>query len=584
VLQSKQQDSVTMTNNKQSECNIEVPIISITNVNSNSSNNNNNNNNNNNGNNGNNNNNNNNNDNDSNNNVSISTMEYNSISTVQQQQQQQQQQQSSTMHVPAMQHHTRRYAPSLLPSTRSIGSPRPSNPSQIVQFNVGGTIFATSRDTLVSMSKLYTLKTQPFNAATAATPNEDTMNSHTFSEHTYDSDMEDNEYMENENFFTRLLDDSNNELAAKDQNGAYFIDRNKDYFQIILEFIRTGDLVLPFHCIEQKSGPDGLTIALMQSFVQKLIREADFYMIDISSQLYNIVGDGIYISEEIKSERKSICFFDKDPIFQPCSVFINGTIQAKALQDKELFICNGSLLMYNTDKELEYVLYPTVASSVSNDGTSSHIHFRQVGTSSYRQGISNMSTSNVIVVRDCKKFNKTFILKETTPPEKILLSHNKAYFNLSDYNHSILFEAIDNQHFNVIESCKDEVTSSDGITSQTITTPATPKKLFPEEIIIGSRYTFSRMRPLHGLFPDEDEDEDVITVNLAPSPVHHNNSSRDLKAQESSNIIGKTRMRVIKNNFIAKSKLNFIYIESRNRLYWCRGGKLSIFGLSNKSL
>lgn len=51
-----------------------------------------------------------------------------------------------------------------------------------------------------------------------------------------------------------------------------------------------------------------------QVFVQHLIREADFYMIDISDQLYNIVGDGLYVSEDLKggtNARRSLFFFDK---------------------------------------------------------------------------------------------------------------------------------------------------------------------------------------------------------------------------------------------------------------------------------
>jgi hypothetical protein len=64
----------------------------------------------------------------------------------------------------------------------------------------------------------------------------------------------------------------------------------------------------------------------MQVFAQKLIKEADFYMIDISDQLYNIVGDGVYVSEDLKGgSRRSLFFFDKDPIYKPvCFDFTNA--------------------------------------------------------------------------------------------------------------------------------------------------------------------------------------------------------------------------------------------------------------------
>jgi len=46
-----------------------------------------------------------------------------------------------------------------------------------------------------------------------------------------------------ENFFSKLL--SGMFGSTKDENGAYFIDRNGDYFVPILDFLRTGQLVIP---------------------------------------------------------------------------------------------------------------------------------------------------------------------------------------------------------------------------------------------------------------------------------------------------------------------------------------------------
>jgi len=397
------------------------------------------------------------------------------------------------------------------------------------------------------------------------------------------------------NFFTQLLQDSNEEMTVKDETGAYFIDRNKDYFGIILEFIRSGELNIPLAVASpgnnsgsnsaysyQQSNQTMFANPMTQSFVQKLICEADFYMIDISSQLYNIVGDGIYVSEDEKgSDKRCLLFFDKDPVFQPCSLFMNGAFRSESLHDKELYICNGSLLMYNSAGELEYVMYPTTATTSGNSTTSSYVHFRQSNNTGVSPGRGSMASTNVIVVRDCKRFNKNFILREAVPPSKILLSHDKAYFNLSDYNHSIRIEHIDSQHYLIIESFKDDgaPVPNDLLMHDVIGLATKPaKKALPQEMVIGNRYTFPRMRPLHGLFPDEDDENDDV-------PVSHGSSSSSTRSQhDSGKILSRTRMRVVKTNFIAKSKGNFMYIESRNRLYWHRGGKVLAFGLANKSL
>jgi hypothetical protein len=45
----------------------------------------------------------------------------------------------------------------------------------------------------------------------------------------------------------RMFCDQNRKLLVKDQNGEYFIDRNGKYFEPILDFYRTGELLIPSH-------------------------------------------------------------------------------------------------------------------------------------------------------------------------------------------------------------------------------------------------------------------------------------------------------------------------------------------------
>eukprot|EP01112_Ceratiomyxa_fruticulosa_P017831 TRINITY_DN5625_c0_g1_i1.p1 TRINITY_DN5625_c0_g1~~TRINITY_DN5625_c0_g1_i1.p1 ORF type:complete len:160 (-),score=10.66 TRINITY_DN5625_c0_g1_i1:59-538(-) len=94
--------------------------------------------------------------------------------------------------------------------------------SRIVKLNVGGVLFTTTSSTLTSHG---------------------------------------------ENFFSGLLSGRFGDL--KDENGAFFIDRNGEYFSHILEFLRTSELTVP------------------QGVDKKLIsREARFYSIE---SLYTMI-------------------------------------------------------------------------------------------------------------------------------------------------------------------------------------------------------------------------------------------------------------------------------------------------------
>lgn len=65
-----------------------------------------------------------------------------------------------------------------------------------------------------------------------------------------------------DNFFTTLF--SNKFPTLKDEDGAYFIDRDGEYFKPLLSFLRTGELRIP----------PGMSKVAVE-------REAHFYLIDI---------------------------------------------------------------------------------------------------------------------------------------------------------------------------------------------------------------------------------------------------------------------------------------------------------------
>lgn len=90
-------------------------------------------------------------------------------------------------------------------------------PAQLIRLNVGGRLFQTSSVTLASRG---------------------------------------------ENFFTLLT--SGRVPALKDENDAFFIDRNPEYFEPILEFLRSGRIVLP----------KGINTV-------QLYQEAQYYMVDM---------------------------------------------------------------------------------------------------------------------------------------------------------------------------------------------------------------------------------------------------------------------------------------------------------------
>jgi hypothetical protein len=79
-----------------------------------------------------------------------------------------------------------------------------------------------------------------------------------------------------ENFFSPLL--SGDIPSVKDDNGAYFVDRNGRFFEPILDFLRNGTLILP-----------------PSMSLESVLIEANFYGIDVMEGLGNI-QEGLYTS------------------------------------------------------------------------------------------------------------------------------------------------------------------------------------------------------------------------------------------------------------------------------------------------
>jgi len=100
----------------------------------------------------------------------------------------------------------------------------PIDKSNIIKINIGGTMFSTTNSTL-------------------------------FGHHLSPGQRQNN-------FFTSIL--SGKTASIKDENGAYFVDRDPTYFPVILEYLRTGVVNI-----------------LDDSLALAVYREADFYRIKL---------------------------------------------------------------------------------------------------------------------------------------------------------------------------------------------------------------------------------------------------------------------------------------------------------------
>lgn len=153
------------------------------------------------------------------------------------------------------------------------------NQSQIVKLNVGGKLFLTSSQTL-------------------------TMYSHTF--------------------FSSLL--SGRFSSTKDEQGAYFIDRNGEIFGVILDFMRTGEFLVPqnidIRMVEREARYYGLDDLVSQILILQMPQEPEI------TNTYIIRYDGYYLLKRKTGSKAAIAFRKLNNSF----IYSSGETAAETLE------------------------------------------------------------------------------------------------------------------------------------------------------------------------------------------------------------------------------------------------------------
>lgn len=166
-----------------------------------------------------------------------------------------------------------------------------SSSSKIIKLNIGGVLFCTTSSTLLGRG---------------------------------------------ENFFTALL--SGRFAASMDENGAYFIDRNGRTFEPLLDYLRTGTLIIP------------PTIPM-----ESVLIEASFFLIDISRALSGMFQQGLIVASSVAGLEPALLFMETDPN-NPLMVAVTGVMEGYLLFDHVCTIDQGKLVLRIPGKE--YHLQP----------------------------------------------------------------------------------------------------------------------------------------------------------------------------------------------------------------------------------
>jgi len=138
-----------------------------------------------------------------------------------------------------------------------------------------------------------------------------------------------------QNFFTPLI--SGQIKSQRDKEGAYFIDRNGTLFQPLLDFLRHGELLIPPNLK-----------------LEHVLKEADFYSIDVTPGLCGNIKEGLYTSSNW------IIYLERDQN-HPWIFGITGVEDDSAREMKNVFfkqvstVCD-SKLQWNYNGNL-YELY-----------------------------------------------------------------------------------------------------------------------------------------------------------------------------------------------------------------------------------
>jgi hypothetical protein len=170
--------------------------------------------------------------------------------------------------------------------------------------------------------------------------------------------------------------------------------------------------------------------------------------------------------------------------------------------------------------------------------------------------------------------------------------NGKVYFNLSDYNHSIKFSRVDTFHIKVTEKYIRSSGSSANVPTQTAPTttgnitnsstvarPTTPTEFeannLDEESFI-MNFEHGSISPTEG--------HRLIRPRSLSKSIMGSSSINVLQQGDDNVLVAETVFRVLKTNFLAKNKREFMFIDSRNRVYWLTKKNVLVFELSNKNL
>lgn len=145
-----------------------------------------------------------------------------------------------------------------------------------------------------------------------------------------------------ENFFTALL--SGRTPAIKDDRDHYFIDRDGQYFGVLLEFLRTGELIIP--------------PSLRRDAV---LREAAFYLIDTDPiQQRTPRTDGVYTRYHYSAKGSVLTTSTEFLVFIPSQELLSGL---HGLRHFQYTIDNAGLITYSVDKKLESLCFESIRPS-----------------------------------------------------------------------------------------------------------------------------------------------------------------------------------------------------------------------------
>jgi uncharacterized protein YbaR (Trm112 family) len=134
------------------------------------------------------------------------------------------------------------------------------------------------------------------------------------------------------NFFSAILNNEGSISSTVDETGAIFVDRNGRLFEAILDYLRTGSLIVP------------PTMSL-----EAILREAAFYCIDVTQALCHI-RPGLYSSSggrgmsQIGDTHSWLLLVQRDPS-RPNQVGVTGIFGSCIVYEKSCPLLPGGIIV-----------------------------------------------------------------------------------------------------------------------------------------------------------------------------------------------------------------------------------------------